>query len=84
MNTVFTIQFVNHIYEDGPEYDENHLEDTYNKPMRDDKILDNKVYMNPEDAILALQSILDTLSMDEERFVEEGMHVYSVASYELV
>ena len=71
MTTVFAIQFVNYIYEEGVH-------------KKDNKILDNKIYMNPEDAILALQSILDTLSMDEERFVEEGMHVYSVASYELV
>jgi len=73
MNTVFTIQFINHLYEDDTDYD-----------IKDDKILDNKIYLNPQDAILALQSILDRLSIDEERLVEEGMHVYSVASYELV
>ena len=73
MNTVFTIQFTNHLYEDDTDYN-----------IKDDKILDNKIYLNPQDAILALQSILDRLSIDEERLVEEGMHVYSVASYELV
>ena len=73
MNTVFAIQFTNHLYEDDTDYD-----------IKDDKILDNKIYLNPQDAILALQSILDRLSTDEERLVEEAMHVYSVASYELV
>ena len=73
MNTVFAIQFTNHLYEDDEDYN-----------IKDDKILDNKLYLNAHDAILALQSILDRLSTDEERLVEEGMHVYSVSSYELV
>jgi hypothetical protein len=73
MNTVFAIQFTNHLYEDDGDYN-----------IKDDKILDNKLYLNAHDAILALQSILDRLSTDEERLVEEGMHVYSVSSYELV
>ena len=73
MNTVFAIQFTNHLYEDDEDYN-----------IKDDKILDNKLYLNAHDAILALQSILDRLSTNEERLVEEGMHVYSVSSYELV
>ena len=84
MTTVFAIQFKNHIYEHNLEYDEDNLEKTYNTSIKDDKILDNKIYMNPEDAILALQSILDTLSIDEERFIEEGMYEYSISSYELI
>ena len=73
MNTVFAIQFTNHLYRISIDDD-----------MKDDKILDNKLYLNAHDAILALQSILDRLSIDEERLIEEGMHVYSVSSYELV
>tara|TARA_R100001163_G_C5000942_1_gene150090 strand:- start:6 stop:248 length:243 start_codon:yes stop_codon:yes gene_type:complete len=80
MNTVFAIQFTNYIYE---EYSYESIDNSI-ITKKDNRILDNKIYMNPEDAVLALQSILETLSKDEEHFVEEGMHVYSVASYELV
>ena len=40
--------------------------------------------MNAEDAILALESILDTLSGEEQQHFESGMLEYSVSPYELV
>ena len=83
MTTVFAIQFKNYFFdEDYTEVDNLAREHLAREP--NNKILDNKIYMNAEDAILALESILDTLSEKEQQHFESGMLEYSVSPYELV
>ena len=95
MNKVYTIHFKNNIEEDMLEssIEDNTEELSWNEDInyiqegitrKSDKILDNKVYLNPEDAILALESVLNTISEDEQMLIENGMYEYSVSSYELV
>lgn len=95
MNTVYTIHFKNNIEEDMLEssIEDNTEELSWNEDInyiqegitrKSDKILDNKVYLNPEDAILALESVLNIISEDEQMLIENGMYEYSVSSYELV
>ena len=83
MNKVYAIQFKNNICDDESNFEENIGLD-YLFTQKDNKILDNKIYLNPEDAILALESILETLSETEQELIEDGMLEYSVSSYELV
>tara|TARA_R100001594_G_scaffold70662_1_gene105076 strand:+ start:1809 stop:2060 length:252 start_codon:yes stop_codon:yes gene_type:complete len=83
MTKVFAIQFKNNIYDDENDFVDN-LGLDYLHNQKNNKILDNKIYLNPEDAILALESILETLSDIEQELIEDGMLEYSVSSYELV
>jgi predicted SAM-dependent methyltransferase len=77
MNTVYAIKFKNYLH--GSEVDSENPNEQPNN-----KILDNKIYMNVEDAIFALESIIDNLSLEEERHFESGMYEYTVDSYELI